>query len=119
MRLRAHPDPPVATTGWRHLRETASVASRDTQLVDLQLIIETPENVVLAYPLAGPAIRVLAYLIDFLLRVVIFAVLLLSSWLLFGFVSMSLSTGISLLALFLINWAYYVVCEGCFRGRTP
>ena len=37
--------------------------------VSTDLVIETPENVVLTYRLAGPAARLLAYLVDFLLRV--------------------------------------------------
>ena len=37
----------------------------------LDLRIETPENVVLTYQLAGPALRALAYLVDFAFRLMI------------------------------------------------
>lgn len=93
--------------------------SRDAQLVDLQLIIETPENVVLAYPLAGPAVRVAAYLIDLCIRVVSMIVLAIFLRLGIGSISGGLSTGLFLLLLFLMNWGYFVFFEGWFHGRTP
>lgn len=95
------------------------MASREAQLVDLQLIIETPENVVLAYPLAGPAPRLAAYAVDFVLRAVVLAFAFIFLNFVIGIVAGGLSAGLSLLLMFLMNWFYYVICEGCFRGRTP
>lgn len=85
----------------------------------LDLRIETPENVVLTYQLAGPAARAAAYGVDFALRLMI----------LFG-VSMALGCsglmdylpgvgmGVILLLMFALEWCYFVVCEGFFNGKT-
>lgn len=95
------------------------MSSRDEQIVDSRLVIETPENVVLAYPLAGPSIRMAAYLVDFGIRLVLtfggMMILGLGS----GLWSPGVSMGLILLMLFLVNWGYYVICEGFFRGKTP
>ena len=86
--------------------------------VSTDLVIETPENVVLTYRLAGPAVRLLAYLVDFLIR----AALLIagSIFVAVGGVagSAGVSTGLFLVAIFVIDWAYFGLCEGYFRGKT-
>jgi uncharacterized RDD family membrane protein YckC len=90
---------------------------RDTVPVGLQMRVETPENVVLAYQLAGPAPRAVAYAIDFALRVVFFFIL--SAILSVGMMWLpGLSMGLILFGLFLLEWGYFVVCEGFFNGRT-
>ncbi|QGQ27618.1 RDD family protein [Gimesia maris] len=38
------------------------------EILGLEMQVETPENVVLSYQLAGPSQRYVAYLIDFLIR---------------------------------------------------
>jgi len=86
-------------------------------LLDLTLQIETPENVVLTYQLAGPAVRLSAYLVDLLIRTaILFAagILLACS----GMALPGVSVGAYLLLTFVIEWGYYVVSEGFFRGRT-
>jgi len=72
---------------------------------------------VLTYQLAGPSIRSAAYLIDLLIRVAAFSVL---STILTcaGLALPGLSMGLFLLVLFLMEWGYFVVCEGFFRGKT-
>ncbi len=91
--------------------------AREAPPVGLQLRIETPENVVLLRQLAGPAPRAVAYAIDFVVRLLIFAVLAIV-FRIIGEVLPGMSAGVMLFALFLLQWAYYVVCEGCFNGRT-
>jgi len=81
-------------------------------------VIETPENVVLTYRLAGPAARLLAYLVDFAIR----AAILIVMWLLavIGYAAGlgGISIGMFLLLIFFIDWAYYGISEGFFRGKT-
>ena len=86
--------------------------------VSTDLVIETPENVVLTYRLAGPAARLLAYMVDFLLRAaILFAMNILAG---IGIVAGlgGISLGMFLLMVFFIDWAYYGISEGFFRGKT-
>lgn len=87
--------------------------------VDLKLVIETPENVHLAYRLAGPAARLSAYLVDLVVR---FAMLLAASMILAcSGVAQFLpgtSTGLLLVFAFLLEWGYFAISEGLFRGKT-
>jgi len=85
--------------------------------IGLDLKIETPENVVLVYQLAGPAIRLGAYLIDFGVRAVV--IVIVSIFLLCtGMVLPGMSGGLLLLLLFFMEWGYFIVAEGFFRGKT-
>jgi uncharacterized RDD family membrane protein YckC len=86
--------------------------------VSTDLVIETPENVILTYRLAGPAVRLLAYLIDFLVRgVIVFAAII---FVIAGGMagSLGVSMGVYLITLFVIDWAYFGLSEGYFRGKT-
>ncbi|MBI3866843.1 MAG: RDD family protein [Planctomycetia bacterium] len=85
--------------------------------VSTDLVIETPENVVLSYRLAGPAVRLLAYLVDLCLRIVI----LIGMWiaaLIGGIVAGGVTMGMFLVAVFLVDWAYFGLSEAFFRGKT-
>lgn len=85
--------------------------------VGLDLQIETPENVVLTYELAGPACRMGAYLFDLAVRVA--AVIAVSMFVgAAGLALPGVSIGVFLLFLFAIEWGYFVVCEGFFNGKT-
>ena len=85
--------------------------------VGLELHVETPENVVLAYQLAGPAIRFCAYFVDLALRFVVgFVVLIIAG--IGGLALPGLSTGFLFLYLFFAEWGYFVVCESFFNGKT-
>src|SRR5436190_23527414 len=85
--------------------------------VSTDLVIETPENVVLTYRLAGPAARLHAYLVDFIIRAaMLFAAFWLASW--GGMLSLGISMGLLFLAIFIIDWAYFGFFECCFRGKT-
>jgi uncharacterized RDD family membrane protein YckC len=86
--------------------------------ISLQLMVETPENVVLSYQLAGPSIRCAAYVIDFLVRSgVMFALTMVLLCFLAPLLT-GLSLGLWLLLLFLNEWGYYVICETFFRGKS-
>lgn len=86
--------------------------------VSLTMQVETPENVVLNYQLAGPAARAAAYAIDFLIRLAIVFVIFVILTMLATLISSQASEGLFMVVLFLIEWGYYVVSEGLFGGRT-
>lgn len=85
--------------------------------VSLALELQTPENIVLSYQLAGPASRCAAYLIDALVRGGILIALMIPVVLLADYLP-GTSTGLLLLTLFFLDWGYFTISEGLFRGRT-
>ncbi|WP_166821771.1 RDD family protein [Thalassoroseus pseudoceratinae] len=85
--------------------------------VSLALELQTPENIVLSYQLAGPASRCAAFLIDGLVRGGILIALMILSFLLADYLP-GTSTGLMLLTLFFLDWGYFTISEGLFRGRT-
>ena len=86
--------------------------------VDLGLRIETPENVVLTYTLAGPTLRAGAYLIDLSIRLgVVFAAFVIVMCA--AALTPGTATGFFLLMLFAFSWGYYTLFEAFWNGRTP
>tara|TARA_A100001037_G_scaffold194418_1_gene173983 strand:+ start:446 stop:1135 length:690 start_codon:yes stop_codon:yes gene_type:complete len=83
-------------------------------VLDTAYSIETPEGVNLTISIAGPVVRFLAWCIDFLIRTVIY-ILLIMVLPQFGEFGM----GVFLLALFLAEWFYPVLFEVYNRGQTP
>jgi uncharacterized RDD family membrane protein YckC len=92
---------------------------------DELLTIDTPENVIFDYGLAGLGSRFLAALVDSLLLVLLQAILL---WLMFFFIVRQLFSGpdaetwtLSLLSLlaFLFFWGYYIFFEFIWNGQSP
>ena len=90
-------------------------------MLDTRTNIETPEHVVLSYHLAGPIRRGLAWGIDTLARGVVLSVfgllLGLSSAIGRG-VASGLKSGLLLVLVFLLEWAYFVVCDMLMNGRS-
>lgn len=89
-----------------------------TAPVDLALRIETPENVVLNYTLAGPTLRGGAYLIDLAIRIAIM------SGVIVVVMCASIATpgaaqGLMLLVWFALEWGYFTLFEAFWNGRTP
>jgi len=76
--------------------------------------VHTPEGVALRLPAAGPVPRALAWLIDLGIR---FGVLGVSTAVL-GVLGKA-GMGVYFIFLFLMLWAYPVVCEAMFDGQTP
>jgi uncharacterized RDD family membrane protein YckC len=91
----------------------------DHRPLDTVAEVETPEHIRFRYQLAGPARRLLAYLIDLAIRgaFVAFVLLLLSFTrvLLWG----GYSRGAILLLVFAVEWGYHVLFESLWSGRTP
>jgi uncharacterized RDD family membrane protein YckC len=88
--------------------------------LDTAIDVETPERVRFSFRLAGPAQRAAAYLIDCIVRGAV-----LVAFALFAGVSGAVgsasgaSIGLVMLALFVVEWGYYVVCERLMNGRSP
>ncbi len=90
--------------------------------LDTTVEIETPEHVRFRYQVAGPARRVAAYLVDFVLRAVLLMVLGIivslvsfAAWGGFGGFEM----GAFLVAFFVLEWGYFVFCELLMNGSSP
>lgn len=83
-------------------------------MLDTTRVVETPEGVELALHVAGPVPRALAWVIDFLIRVVVYFILL------FTFSVMGdLGMGLLAIVVFLMEWWYPVLFEVHDHGRTP
>jgi len=86
-------------------------------VIDTLHTVETPEGVELELPVAGPVVRLLAWLIDLAVQVVLYGAW---SWIMsaLGRVDEG-ATGLLLIGVFLITWFYGVGWEVLNRGRTP
>ena len=82
-------------------------------MLDTLRQIETPEGVFLRLRAAGALPRAQAWTIDFVLRLVVFSAAMIPLSL-FG----SAGSGVGALLMFVLMWAYAVVCEVWFGGQT-
>ena len=82
-------------------------------MLDTLRTVETPEGIELGLRLAGPLPRMLAWLIDALLRFAALYVLLLTLSILGAF-----GLGLFLIAAFLLEWLYPVALELAMDGQT-
>lgn len=90
------------------------------QLLDTTAAVDTPERVRFRYRLAGPGQRGAAWFIDFLIRLVVFVVLLFGFGILLAVPGIGgLGMGLLLLIAFLLEWFYGVFFETVLAGRTP
>ena len=88
--------------------------------IDTVTDIDTPERVRFSCRLAGPGQRAAAYLLDLLVRatiVVLFALVANAARLL-GEETSGVGIGLLLLALFVIEWGYYVALEMLMHGQS-
>ncbi len=94
--------------------QTWPMISAQPAALDTRIRMETPEGIDLILRPAGLLSRSLAYVIDLLIRGGLLIALLfpLDAFGEFG-------TGLSLLALFFINWGYMALFEVLNQGRTP
>lgn len=96
----------------------ASAASEEP--LDVEIDVETPEHVRFRYRTAGPARRSLAYLMDGLIRWVGLLFLLAGAFILGSGEELGNATaGALLVAVFLVEWVYYVLWEWLWNGSTP
>jgi uncharacterized RDD family membrane protein YckC len=102
--------------------------------MDESVSIPTPDHISLEFDLAGPGSRFSAYVIDFILSILLIAVIFFVVFLAGGMLALrSLATSsrgdpswgaswalaLLVLVLFLINWGYYVFFEWLWQGSTP
>jgi len=79
--------------------------------------VETPEHVRFRYRVAGPIRRMLAYIIDALIRFVVLVVLgIIAAVALGGSEAIS---GVLLVFAFILEWGFYVLFETLMGGRSP
>lgn len=86
--------------------------------ISLSFHIETPENVILTYTLAGPFQRFVAYGIDYAIR----AALIVAGFMLANILSILLpgvAFGGYLVVGFLLDWCYNFLFEYFWNGQTP
>ncbi len=85
---------------------------------DNTLDIRLPEGVVFSLPLAGPATRFLAWLVD-LLGTLILLIVVSTLVHLLDVVSPDAATGVSIVLIFAVPIFYGILFEGFWRGQTP
>ncbi len=90
-----------------------------TTTFDTRTEIETPENVILTFDLAGPGSRMGAYLSDLAIRLAVGWGLLFALSFLMPAFGAGFSLGFILIGLFLIEWGYAAFFEGLWKGQTP
>lgn len=96
-------------------------------LPDEHLRIDTPENVMFDYEVAGIGSRFLAALVDTLLILILQVIAFLSTWMLANLFDSPLDEGNSLtwiaavvgLISFALLWGYYVFFEVLWNGQSP
>jgi len=81
--------------------------------------VELADGVEIRLRVAGPMLRAGAYLIDLLIRGVIFFAAMLAGYLAGVAFGDRVANGLMLLAWFLLDWLYPVVFEAGRRGATP
>lgn len=90
--------------------------------LDNTVEVETPEHVRFRFRVAGPTRRAWAYLLDLLVRIAILLALEIVLVLVTGRhlrSAKAILSGGTLLALFLIEWGYFVFFETLWNGTTP
>lgn len=85
-----------------------------SKLIDNQVRVETPEGIDFVQAAAGPVPRILAYLIDFGWRCLVYMVIGILSAFIGG-----LGSGVFLILTFLLEWFYPVFFEVLRKGQTP
>ncbi len=93
------------------------------QSLDQHVDIETPEQVVFSYTVAGIGSRAVAALIDYMLCALLVAAISLGAVSFFGALRIAGSApwvlAILILLVFGVFWGYYVLFEGLWDGQTP
>lgn len=100
-------------------------ASWNTEAIDSQFKVVTPENIAFNYQVAGPFRRLLAFLLDLAIRAAIVLLLILVLQLI-GATSAMVQAGLEdllqavlVLSLFFFNWFYMAAFEYWWNGTTP
>jgi len=87
--------------------------------LDTLQCIELAEGVEIQLRIAGPYVRVLAYMLDFLIRIGIGIAAYLLLILIGLFAGFNVSQGLSMLLMFFLTFFYYIVFEAGKKGASP
>lgn len=106
---------------------SAPAAASRIPVLDQQVDVETPEQIVFSYTVAGVGSRAAAAIIDLLICVGAFFGIVLITWLAARALRTSPWAGVSggwmsaivVVAQFAVIWGYYVLFEGLRDGQTP
>lgn len=85
-----------------------------THKIDTTFLTETPEGVEITGHAAGPISRICAYLIDFLIRGAVLAVVAIA-----GIFLSEAGVGVFFIVAFLLEWFYPIYFEVFRNGQTP
>jgi len=103
----------------RHLLMTSAA----TKQVDTRVVVETPEGVDFTFQIAGPGIRMNAWMLDLLIKALLtggVAALVAIVTALFGGESgFAVTGGLVLISMFFLDWFYGSLFEGYRHGQTP
>lgn len=89
----------------------------ENRSLNLETSVDSPENVQLTYQVAGPAARCLAFGLDSIVRTIILVlVLCVALWT--SEILPGVTWGFVLVLIFGLEWGYYILSEGLFRGKT-
>ena len=88
--------------------------------LDTALYIDTPENVSFRYRLAGPFLRLPAFLIDVVVRALAMSILALFLWAFRYLVPIAfpLTLSVMMICWFALEWFYGAILEGVWNGQT-
>lgn len=89
------------------------------QPLDTLQRMELAEGVEVEFHPAGPMVRALALLLDFLWQVLIYIVLGVLMMLISAAIGIEAGQGVMLLLIFAVNWGYHVYFEAGPRAATP
>jgi uncharacterized RDD family membrane protein YckC len=95
--------------------------TKEREPLDTTAVVETPEHVRFRYQLAGPARRIIAYIIDLFVRgAIVLAILMLGALGgALGFEGLAgAGVGVVLVLMFAVEWGYYVLLETLTAGRS-
>jgi uncharacterized RDD family membrane protein YckC len=81
--------------------------------------VDTPEQIQLTFDLAGAGSRMLAYLIDFSIRLALLSVAGMVVMMTTGWAAPGLATGLLLVIAFAVEWGYHTIIEWLWNGFTP
>jgi uncharacterized RDD family membrane protein YckC len=110
------------TPAWHRVPIDRLADERAIVKLDNTVEVETPEHVRFSFHVAGPTRRALAYLVDWLVRVLAFVAVQIVMLLVTGThlrLGRAISNSTMLLFLFLVEWGYFVFFEAIWNGTTP
>jgi len=96
------------------------LSTTTSEQLETTILLVTPENFGVTHRVAGPFLRLAAYLIDFAIRVLfLYAVLQIVMSIFVAIGLEGYGVGLFLVLLFFIDWFYGGFFEGFFNGQTP